>query len=744
MRPTDEVGSPGPKTAQTTSRPSHRHGTDNFLVQILQLLTTGFPTPRAIVASDTGLESELPETWTVTAASTVVGHSWTVADADEPSPLLLVPGWDRPRGRGLSSHHRAVFDAPGWAEPLFVLLPTTDLDSRSGASFRTRLLANWHLDLVIFLSDVLPGVHSGFEAALLMLHAGAGHGLPIHLFNVARTRTSDHAALLQELTRLLRMSGGSTENGYVLRGAPNDERLGFARNHPRRLANRRALAEYGGTQRIDDLFDLLPSVVGLPVQSESSQLKGEKVRLLGGRDIQFGRIVDDHTDSPTGAVPRSMHLQVGDVVFRSITSVRPGQGFVSAVVLMQDLPAATDHTVIALRAKAETLDHVASFVLRFLASASAVELADASRIGGAMRLGRSELASMIVPVPDDAMTFAIKAITDARDSAARWQEEAEELLGSVFDAAPPAENRERVLRSSRSLRHRITAAQLTEELGQKVRSRYPLPVASRWRVTHAELSTGPSSEGYRMILETAEVLLGYLACVGLALAVSCGLTLGAQRELRKKLAKNQGPAFADWVAVLQELSGAKANSVRELLHADDLSDYIAAPGVAEAVTRLTTRRNDESHVRRVEPTDLPNACKFARSDLELLLVRASFVEDLPLLLAGAVQWDSFSRSGVLPVQPLAGDHPVVPTDMLPVHTPAIESGSLYLQDLVGDLHLLRPFLIAQTCPTCRTLSTFHVDKAYQGYVSLKSFEHGHTTDGRGMKDALISVGLLGA
>jgi hypothetical protein len=64
------------------------------------------------------------------------------------------------------------------------------------------------------------------------------------------------------------------------------------------------------------------------------------------------------------------------------------------------------------------------FIARGLADCGTIDLAWL----GATRLGRSELASMIVPVPDDTMTFAIKAITDARDSAVRWQEEAEELL----------------------------------------------------------------------------------------------------------------------------------------------------------------------------------------------------------------------------------------------------------------------------------------------------------------------------
>lgn len=77
---------------------------------------------------------------------------------------------------------------------------------------------------------------------------------------------------------------------------------------------------------------------------------------------------------------------------------------------------------------------------------------------------------------------------------------------------------------------------------------------------------------------------------------------------------------------------------------------------------------------------------------------------------------------------LAGDHPVVPTRTMTSPSNDLETGSPYLRDTDGALHLLRPFLIGRDCPTCRTWSTFHADRVPKGAVVFKSLEHGHTLE----------------
>jgi hypothetical protein len=266
-----------------------------------------------------------------------------------------------------------------------------------------------------------------------------------------------------------------------------------------------------------------------------------------------------------------------------------------------------------------------------------------------------------------------------------------------------------------------------------------LPIAARWRVAHTALSEAPTAAGYDALLNTAEVTLGYAASVGMALASSADVTLSATGAIAAKLGRGEGPGFGDWVAVLQELGGKKARPIREAARADELCDL--AVESRNAIARLRQRRNDEAHGRPVDPHDLAEACASALADVELLLERSQFLADMPLLLAGPTTWDALARSGSCEIRRLAGDHPVVPRERLAVSRSDIEIGSLYVQDSAGELHLLRPFVIASDCPRCRTLSTFHVDRVVDGVATLKSFEHGHLDEAPHLAPALSAVGL---
>lgn len=53
----------------------------------------------------------------------------------------------------------------------------------------------------------------------------------------------------------------------------------------------------------------------------------------------------------------------------------------------------------------------------------------------------------------------------------------------------------------------MEAATLLDDLGHTVRTRFPLPVAYRWRETEARMSAGDQQAAYSTVLETAEVLL---------------------------------------------------------------------------------------------------------------------------------------------------------------------------------------------------------------------------------------------
>jgi hypothetical protein len=129
--------------------------------------------------------------------------------------------------------------------------------------------------------------------------------------------------------------------------------------------------------------------------------------------------------------------------------------------------------------------------------------------------------------------------------------------------------------------------------------------------------------------------------------------------------------------------------------------------------------------------------------LEQLLRALEFWLDNPLVIAKSVHWDTIEQAGSLSYQRLAGDHPIVPTSEMRIHSPMIESDSLYLLDSNHNMHLLRPFLVGTNCAKCGYFSTFHVDRFLQGTLTMKSMEHGHTINAsEALSRAVQAAGLL--
>ncbi|MGY9075252.1 MAG: hypothetical protein ACKVHU_20135 [Acidimicrobiales bacterium] len=85
----------------------------------------------------------------------------------------------------------------------------------------------------------------------------------------------------------------------------------------------------------------------------------------------------------------------------------------------------------------------------------------------------------------------------------------------------------------------------------------------------------------------------------------------------------------------------------------------------------------------------------------------------------------------------------MPTQTMDVDDNTIEAASLYIVDCQRGLHLLRPLLVGEECPSCGHWSTFHPDRIEtEGAVGHKSFEHGHPAFPADIEKGLISIGLL--
>lgn len=663
----------------------------------------------------------------------------------EARAVVLLPEWHREKSERRPEYDQVLSRCTPTtsSNPLVAVLPAIVM-TENRRDLREHLFTEWATDLVAFAPGGIEGVNRRFVTTVVALQPPDPAQQAMIRFFAAESRDGLDESI-ENLTSLLRMKGGSRQGGFVLRErtTPGD-RMGFGDHDPALRVRREQLAAYGDTVELGELFDAVFQKPIRPHVHVSSDTPGA-VRVLSGKDIQRNGVIApiDADASMWAEAEDRMALQAGDIVVRALHSLASNVGgFVWAEVGEEDLPLVASQVVLVLRPRGSVPAIKRDFVLRYLRSRHATELFEGSSTGSVARLTRSSMSEMKVPAPDASLEQALAEVAGARDQFTKWSTEAELLLDSVFDEDDAEVARQRLLRDSRLIRWRVEAAHSIETIEGQVRNQFPYPVSLRWRVAESQLSAGVDRDAYTSLLDAAEQMLAYVASIGLAVAHAAGLRLAAVDAIRKKLDSSQGPALGDWVAVIDELGGKKFKSVGEHLGTNDFQNFCRDETLRASVRWLSDRRNDEAHNRRADTVDLPARCQEARSHLLVLLSGAGFLIDLPLLLVTATQWDSLEGHGTIFFRRLAGDHSVVGVEQMTVSDPTIEAGSLYVRDSRQQLHLLRPFLVAQECPICRSLSIFHIDKASRGEVTLKSLENGHTLHKRELARAFRAVGFL--
>lgn len=630
---------------------------------------------------------------------------------------------------------------------LAILLPAGELTSRSAATMRQSVYAHWDVVAVIEARGVYPLAKTGLRVEAIVLRAKTDPAPPVRMFRVPTD--ADAADVSSDFARLFKQGGGRSEFGYVLRERPAvDIGLNFDAHNPAIEQQRASLSEFGGVVRLGDLYEFPRTIHPRqwPETGCASDAAGA-VRMLRGRDVGHdGFLAAPSEDTRWARVPELFHLAVGDVLVRSFYHRNDSGGLVLATVRPEDLPAAVADHLPVMRPRDRQATRDRDFALRFLRSPVALRLLNAtlSSVRDWVRVRAAPLAEMVVPRPDVDLADALDGLDAAKDRLHRWQAQADEILASVFDSDTPSGARRRVIESGRTLRLRVEAASLLDDLGHTVRTRFPYPVAARWRTAEVLQSTAPTREAYGAILDATEILLCYAALVTLALTRQQGIELGAAGELRAKLRTGRtGPGLGEWTTVLTEAATSKRlRSMTPSHPLGDLRGMLADTAVNSARQRLADRRNDQAHMRHIDATDLPDAVRDAAKDLRVLLDAARFLTDWPLVQVTAVRRDSLTKRSHIEYRELMGDHPVVPVSSAEHTDNELEVGSLYLRGPEQRLHLLRPYLIGKDCPLCRNWSTFHVDRATEGTAVLKSLEHGHTTSDPTLSDVLQIVGLL--
>lgn len=739
---------------------------DGLLVNLVNTLAAGSKHPlQSLVAihSASALAGSVfrvgvPESWQHQDVAPEAMAAITRKLLNEGSVVLIVPPWGRRpseasenEGKNLSGGTRASTllrppemqeeillgcSAPDSDAKLFVLLPASALRNERSRPFRAALMAEWGVTDVIVMQGVIAGIHSAFECVLLGLRPAAHADQTTRFFNAGHPKDTDASKVIADFARLQRMKGGQTELGYVFRGGIEEgESLDYSLRDPKLDAKRNDLAHFGRTVALEDLFEVRRTVQRDTV-TFSSHSEGA-ARVVSGRDIVRGALADESGEAQWAAADPRHLLRPGDFLTPAITRGSDRGGFKVVAHAADDGPTIAGPNVLVLRPRDSVPTEIIDFAVAYLRSPVARRLHF-----GANRnvvLGR-DFDQLAVPVPDDEILTALRNLRDAQRNFLEWADEAAAVIDSIFEYPSVREARPRIIEAGRRVRWRSREARSLDDPDFAVRRAFPYPIAHRWRVMEAALS-GASTPGvgYASILDAAETLLAFLAQVTFVLAQTANIEVKAKQAIRSKLRGGSGPSMGDWASVLQETTAKHFGEAQGALV--EISGMFRLQEVEAARVRLSGRRNDEAHNRRVEAVDMKAETEAALADLRTLTKAADFLVDMPLRHVTDTSWDSFARRATVTFREMVGDHWVVKSQTTLVPTNEIESNSLYVVDPEGHWHLLRPYLVVRDCPQCRTLSTFHVDAVKSGEVRLKSLENGHTIlDSRDL-ETLASVGI---
>lgn len=658
------------------------------------------------------------------------------------SPVLVMPPWGRrdPVASARRPLEEMLFEPPtdNDGSLLGLLVPAALLTNAGSQRYRQELRRCWTPLAILTARAAMPNVHHQFEVAFILL-SSTNEAMPLKMFRLPNT--SDSEAVTDEFRSLLRRQGGSSTNGYVLRELPAaSDSLGFEKHNPDLIARAKDLSGFGSTQLLGDVFEIL---FWGPGPERATDVDSPQVRVIHGRDIlPNGGILPPEEDRGRRCAGSATDLRQGDFVMRGLSNVTDSGGLVVAHVTSSDLPAAAGDHVVVLRPKRELEQAELQLLDLFFRSGLCKRLVMAGG-GSAMRVTPRALRDLPLPSPDAALSEALTGLGRASAELSKWHEEAERVLDGVFEKESASVARTEIISGGRKLRQRVDAAELLGDFDFAVRTRFPYPIAHRWRSLEAHRSGNDLDQTLTAALDCFESLLAYGANIAMVMAAEAGVGLGSLDSIREKLcAGRSGPSLGDWIAVLEEAAASKQlvalgaelplGEIRTLL----------APSVMDVRRRLTDRRNDQAHLRRPKLSEAQAVVDEALTDLTTLMGQAIFLTDLTLIHVNTTEWDSFHKTARVRYRALMGDHPVVPYRTTEQPRSDLEAGSLYIADTLGGWHLLRPFLVGRECPDCFTWSTFHVDRMAKGRLTIKSLERGHTIEDESQTEALRQVGLL--
>lgn len=565
-------------------------------------------------------------------------------------------------------------------------------------------------------------------------------------------RHISEAEALEDWHLLLSAASGRSRWGFKHRGPLGSDSWQPYRYHPDWTARLGDLHQFADTVPVMGLFKILTGCEFENIGTINPSVPVITINELKAGDLHASIVAPPIPDGHIPSFCDPVELRAHDIVMAQREAGWRGglpEPIRPLLVSDHDLPLAAGDGLIVLRPRRSLSPTQLQLYVAYLGSRRSRELmgpvitatkAPDGEAGGTTRELTEDLPHLPVPDPDRPLLDAFSAISEAQQVFRTWADEARELMAVAFDATGSvAEARRLLLDRGRIMRQQQAAGELVPSLDYRVREFYPYPIAYRWREIGGRHSANDWRGLYQAVLDTFEVLLSFSAHVGWAAAIQADRRLPPTEQLVRQLEDSKGGAsLGHWVNILKYISSAKAfRSVEPDTALGAVARILPETGkVAEAQVRLSSRRNDESHQRRVDDVRLQRESEDALRDLELLLENASVLADLQLVQVLDNKWDNLDRTGRATVQVLQGDHPLARVETKTHAEQGLEEDSLYILDPQGSWLLLRPLLNRRMCPECGTRSIYQPDHRRNGRLQFKALDHGHTVE-----DAAIEASL---
>lgn len=537
---------------------------------------------------------------------------------------------------------------------------------------------------------------SNIRAALVTFRKGADADV-VRLATLPSSESCDVGEVVADVQHLFSRGGGETEYGFVFRGRifPNAP-LNPGYYSPEVERHRGTIGQLGAVVPLSSLFEVC--------RADDGEVAGPGQILL----------------RCTGPL---------DAPHFSVSKLAPGDALAEGDLV--------------LRPVVDQNEYEQAFMLAYLESDRAWRLFEAE--GGTSEMDVEALSRLPVVQAAEPIRLTLAEIEDARANVRRWSDELEKARKQLLDIDSVGEAD--LLDLGRRARSRVAVGARMDELGFRIRTQWPWPLAFKWREVEA---SQPDPAGYGRALEYAETLACYLACMALAAAHHADISLDSVNDIAGRLAgTTRGLSFADWTEVLKEVRGRSfRNAIGENHPFPEISTLMRDDdGVDRALRRLKRRRDDVAHNRGPQSSgEFTVEHQQAMADLHTWVEASEFLSSYPLWLIEEVRWDSFRDRNLVGYRELMGDNELTPRKTVESELATLEVGSLYACGRVGEMQLLRPVLTWTECEQCHRPAVWVLDQysAANQHLTIRSLDHGHSHGGDDDLEAFAGIGLIPA